>query len=46
MPLIYFDSSALVKLLIEEVGSPLVAELWDGDAALTSRLIAPAKLES
>jgi uncharacterized protein len=40
--LVYFDSSALVKLLVEEVGSGLVAELWDGcDAALASRLAYP-----
>ena len=39
MPVIYFDSSALVKLLVEEEGSDLAAELWDGcDAAVSSRL--------
>ena len=42
MALIYFDSSALVKLLAEEAGSDLVVELWDGcDAALASRLAYP-----
>lgn len=42
MALVYFDSSALVKLLAEEEGSDLVAELWDGcDAALASRLAYP-----
>ncbi len=42
MALIYFDSSALVKLLAEEPGSDLAAELWDGcDAALASRLAYP-----
>ena len=42
MALIYFDSSALVKLLVEEEGSDLAAELWDGcDAALASRLAYP-----
>jgi uncharacterized protein len=42
MPLVYFDSSALVKLVVEESGSDLSAELWDGcDAALTSRLAYP-----
>ena len=42
MALIYFDSSALVKLLAEEVGSDLAADLWDGcDAALASRLAYP-----
>jgi predicted nucleic acid-binding protein len=40
--LIYFDSSALVKLLVEENGSEIAAELWDGcDAALSSRLAYP-----
>lgn len=42
MALVYFDSSALVKLVIEEAGSDLAAELWDGcDAALSSRLAYP-----
>jgi predicted nucleic acid-binding protein len=40
--LVYFDSSALVKLVVEEVGSDLAAALWDGcDAALSSRLAYP-----
>ena len=34
-----FDSSALVKLLVEEDGSELAARLWDeADAVVTSRL--------
>ena len=38
----YLDTSAAVKLVVEESGSDLVAELWDGcDAALTSRLAYP-----
>ena len=42
MALVYFDSSALVKLVVEEQGSDLVADLWDGcDAALASRLAYP-----
>jgi predicted nucleic acid-binding protein len=42
VPLVYFDSSAFVKLLVEEPGSDLAAELWDGcDAALASRLAYP-----
>ncbi len=42
MALVYFDSSAFVKLLTEEAGSDLAAELWDGcDAALSSRLAYP-----
>jgi predicted nucleic acid-binding protein len=39
MALVYFDSSALVKLLADEEGSDLAAQLWDGcDAAIASRL--------
>lgn len=35
----YFDASALVKLVIDEAGSDLAASLWDGcDAAVSSRL--------
>ncbi len=42
MPLVYFDSSAFVKLLTEEPGSDLAAQLWDScDAAVTSRLAYP-----
>lgn len=42
MALVYFDSSALVKLVVEEAGSQLAAQLWDGcDAALASRLAYP-----
>ena len=38
----YFDSSALVKLVLDETGSDLAAELWNGcDAALSSRLAHP-----
>jgi uncharacterized protein len=40
--IVYFDSSALVKLVVDEAGSELAAELWDGcDAALASRLAYP-----
>jgi predicted nucleic acid-binding protein len=40
--LVYFDSSAVVKLVVEETGSDLAADLWDGcDAALSSRLAYP-----
>jgi predicted nucleic acid-binding protein len=40
--LVYFDASALVKLVVEEEGSGLAADLWDGcDAALSSRLAYP-----
>ncbi len=42
MALVYFDSSAFVKLLIEESGSALAVALWDGcDAAVSSRLAYP-----
>lgn len=39
MAIVYFDASALVKLVVEEEGSELAAQLWDGcDAAVASRL--------
>lgn len=42
MALVYFDASALVKLVVDEPGSDLAAVLWDGcDAALSSRLTYP-----
>lgn len=42
MSIVYFDSSAFVKLLVEEDGSDLAAALWDGcDAAVSSRLAYP-----
>jgi len=40
--IVYFDASALVKLLVEESGSDTAAALWDGcDAAVSSRLAYP-----
>jgi len=40
--IVYFDSSAFVKLLVEEDGSEIAAVLWDGcDAAVSSRLAYP-----
>jgi uncharacterized protein len=42
MAIVYFDSSAFVKLVVEEAGSELAAALWDGcDAAVSSRLAYP-----
>ena len=42
MSLVYFDSSALVKLVVEEEGSDVASALWDGcDAAVASRLAHP-----
>ena len=42
MPIVYFDSSAFVKLLVEEDGSALAATLWNGaDIAVSSRLAYP-----
>lgn len=42
MTLAYFDSSALVKLMVEEDGSHDVATLWDGaDAVVSSRVAHP-----
>jgi len=40
--IVSFDSSAFVKLVVEEDGSDLAAALWDGcDAAVSSRLAYP-----
>lgn len=40
--MVYFDSSAFVKLLVDEDGSEVAATLWDGcDAAVSSRLAYP-----
>jgi predicted nucleic acid-binding protein len=42
MAIVYFDSSAFVKLVVDEDGSDLAAALWDGcDAAVSSRLAYP-----
>lgn len=42
MALVYFDSSALVKLVLDEDGSDVAAALWNAcDAALSSRLAYP-----
>ena len=42
MAIVYFDSSAFVKLVVEEEASDLAAALWDGcDAAVSSRLAYP-----
>lgn len=42
MALVYFDASALVKLVVDEEGSDLADRLWnDGDAILSSRLSYP-----
>src|SRR5215510_1573249 len=42
MPNVYFDSSALVKLLVDEQGSDVASQLWDQcDRPLTSRLAYP-----
>jgi uncharacterized protein len=42
VPLVYFDSSALVKLVLDEAGSEIAATLWNAcDVALSSRLAYP-----
>lgn len=42
MAIVYFDSSALVKLVLDETGSDVAAALWNAcDAALSSRLAYP-----
>ena len=46
MSLVYFDTSALVKLCVLETGTPLVVGLWKhADALITSR-IADAEVRS
>ena len=45
MTVAYFDTSALVKLFVEEDGSDDVATLWDGaDVVITSRVADPELL--
>ena len=42
MAIVYFDSSALVKLVLDEPGSDIAAAVWNAcDAALSSRLAYP-----
>lgn len=42
MAVVFFDSSAFVKLLVEEDGSDTAARLWDeADAVVASRLALP-----
>lgn len=42
MGLVYFDASALVKLVVDEAGTDIASDLWDGcDAAVSSRLAYP-----
>jgi uncharacterized protein len=39
MAVVYFDSSAFVRLLVDEDGTDLAAELWDGcDLPVSSRI--------
>ena len=40
MTIVYFDSSAFVKLVVEEDGSEVAATLWDGCAAAVSSRLA------
>lgn len=42
MAIVYFDSSAFVKLFVDEQGSDVAAELWDRcDTPISSRLAYP-----
>ncbi|MFV1970034.1 MAG: type II toxin-antitoxin system VapC family toxin [Acidimicrobiia bacterium] len=42
MAIVYFDSSALVKLVVDEPGSDVASSLWDGaDAVVSSGLAYP-----
>jgi predicted nucleic acid-binding protein len=40
MAIVYFDSSALVKLVVQEDGSEVAAALWDGADAVVSSGVA------
>jgi predicted nucleic acid-binding protein len=40
MTIVCFDSSAFVKLVVEEDGSEVAATLWDGCAAAVSSRLA------
>jgi predicted nucleic acid-binding protein len=42
----YFDSSALVKLLVDEVGSEQAARLWDGADVLVSSRVSYAEVRA
>lgn len=47
MAVCYFDSSAYVKLLVDEVGSDIAARLWDeADVVVASRLAHPEVLSA
>jgi predicted nucleic acid-binding protein len=42
MTIFYFDSSAFLKLIIDEAGSDVAASMWDGaDLVVSSRLARP-----
>lgn len=42
MTLLYFDTNAFVKLVIDEVGTDLAGEIWNAaDAVVSSRLTVP-----
>lgn len=42
MAIVYFDSSALVKLVLDETGSDIAASVWNAcDVAVSSRLAYP-----
>ncbi len=44
MSIVYFDSSALVKLLVDEVGTDLVVALWDSCDVPVSSPLADAEV--
>jgi len=45
VPIVYFDSSALLKLVVQEEDSEFAAALWDGcDTAVSSRIAYPEVL--
>ena len=46
MAIAYFDSSALVKLVVDEADSDLAADLWDGADAVVTAAIAFAEVRA
>lgn len=46
MAVVYFDTSALVKLCVHERGTPLAVALWEGADALATSRLADAEVRS
>ena len=46
MTIVYFDASALVKLTVDEPGSEIAAQLWDGADAVVTTTISFAEVRA